>query len=125
LLTVEFSDLSAGNFTQWSWNFGDNQTSTEQNPSHTYLSAGVYTVTLTISGTSGENTESKINFIMVGAKGDVNGDGNVDLTDEILCLQVLSGLAPDNINPAADVNGDGKIGMAEAIYIMQKVAGLR
>jgi hypothetical protein len=58
-------------------------------------------------------------------KGDVNADGKVDLTDAILSLQVLSGLAPDNINPAADVNGDGKIGMAEAIYVMQKVAGLR
>ncbi len=57
-------------------------------------------------------------------KGDVNGDGHVDLKDAILCLQVLSGLAPDNINPAADVDGDGKIGMVEAIYAMQKVAGL-
>jgi hypothetical protein len=57
-------------------------------------------------------------------KGDVNADGHVDLSDVILCLQVLSGLAPANIHPAADVDGDGKIGIAEAIYAMQKVAGL-
>jgi len=56
--------------------------------------------------------------------GDVNGDGNVNLADAILCLQVLSGLAPDNISLAADVNGDGKIGIAEAIYAIQKSGGL-
>jgi hypothetical protein len=44
--------------------------------------------------------------------------------DAILCLQVLSGLVPDNINLAADVDGDGKIGMAEAIYAIQKSGGL-
>jgi hypothetical protein len=57
-------------------------------------------------------------------KGDVNGDSKVDLADAILCLQVVSGLAPNNIFPNADVNEDGKIGLAEAIYAMQKVAGL-
>jgi hypothetical protein len=57
-------------------------------------------------------------------RGDINGDGNVDLADAILCLQVLSGLSPNNINPIADVNGDGKIGMAEAIYALRKAAGL-
>jgi hypothetical protein len=55
---------------------------------------------------------------------DVNGDGQVDLADAILSLKVLTGMLPDNINPAADVNGDGKIGMAEVICILQTVAGL-
>ena len=55
---------------------------------------------------------------------DFNGDGNVDIVDAILCLQVLGGLVPNNINPAADVDGDGKIGMAEAICILQFVSGL-
>ena len=58
-------------------------------------------------------------------KGDINGDGLADLTDVILCLQVLGGLLPDGISPAADLDKDGKIAMAEAIYTMQKVAGLR
>ena len=131
-LTVQFRDLSAGYFTNWSWNFGDNQTSTEQNPTHTYLSGGVYTVTLTISGTGGENTESKTNFIMISVKGDVNGDGTVNLIDAILAMQFATKASP----PAgaiqtgydlstADVNGDGKIGLAEVIYILQKVAGIR
>jgi PKD repeat protein len=40
--------------TNYLWNFGDNQTSTSQNPTHTYASAGNYTVTLTC--TIGETT---------------------------------------------------------------------
>jgi len=63
-------------------------------------------------------------FTLFQVRGDVNLDGKADLADAILCLQVLSGLAPDNINPAADVDGDGKIGMAEAIYAIQKSGGL-
>ncbi len=63
-------------------------------------------------------------------KGDVNGDGDVDLTDAILALQVVSGINPagvrsDYASSGADVNGDGKIGIEEVIYILQKLSGLR
>jgi outer membrane protein assembly factor BamB len=37
----------------WYWEFGDSTTSTEQNPTHTYVSLGVYTVTLTITDGGG------------------------------------------------------------------------
>ena len=33
----------------WLWDFGDGATSVEQNPAHTYLSAGDYNVTLTVT----------------------------------------------------------------------------
>ena len=58
-------------------------------------------------------------------KGDLNGDGDVDLTDAILALQVLAGLNPDGIHLSADVDGDGRIGLAEIIYILQNIAELR
>ncbi|HEY1038032.1 MAG TPA: PKD domain-containing protein [Bacteroidia bacterium] len=41
-----FTDLSTGGVTSWNWDFGDGGTSTTQSPSHTYASAGTYTVTL-------------------------------------------------------------------------------
>ena len=49
-LTVNFTDLSTGSITSWAWTFGDGGTSTAQNPSHTYTSAGTYTVALTVTG---------------------------------------------------------------------------
>ena len=55
-LTVFFIDYSFGNPTNWSWNFGDGETSTEQNPQHTYAETGDYDVTLTISSDDCENS---------------------------------------------------------------------
>uniref|UniRef100_UPI000A504FC4 PKD domain-containing protein n=1 Tax=Methanosarcina horonobensis TaxID=418008 RepID=UPI000A504FC4 len=43
-LAVNFTDQSTGIPTSWFWDFGDGANSTEQNPSHTYASAGTYTV---------------------------------------------------------------------------------
>ena len=45
--TVFFTDQSTSPDT-WLWNFGDGSTSRAQNPIHTYISAGIYTVSLTI-----------------------------------------------------------------------------
>jgi PKD repeat protein len=64
-LAVMFSDLSSGHVSNWSWNFGDDGTSTEQNPIHTYTAAGDYTVSLTVRGAGGLDTETKINYIHV------------------------------------------------------------
>jgi len=46
--TVVFSDLSTGGPTKWLWDFGDNTTSTLQNPSHQYLDTGYFDVKLKI-----------------------------------------------------------------------------
>jgi hypothetical protein len=67
-LTVQFTDNSTGNPTSWSWDFGDGSNSTAQDPSHTYASAGNYTVSLTISNSCGNDTETKIDYITVNAK---------------------------------------------------------
>lgn len=45
--------------TSYVWDFGDNQTSTLQNPIHTYTSGGVYTVELTAFGAGGMSSSSK------------------------------------------------------------------
>lgn len=45
-LTVYFTDLSS-NTSSWAWNFGDGNTSTDQSPSHTYITGGLFTVSLT------------------------------------------------------------------------------
>ncbi len=43
-LAVTFTDASTNTPTAWSWTFGDSSTATAQNPSHTYIGAGSYTV---------------------------------------------------------------------------------
>ncbi|MBI4931762.1 MAG: PKD domain-containing protein [Bacteroidetes bacterium] len=50
---TQFTDLSTGGGTSWSWNFGDGNTSTLQNPSNTYAASGNYTVTLTVTAPGG------------------------------------------------------------------------
>lgn len=62
-LTVIFTDESTGSITFWEWDFGDGLTSTTQNPSHTYTDPGTYTVTLTVTGPEGSDTETKPNYI--------------------------------------------------------------
>jgi hypothetical protein len=58
-------------------------------------------------------------------KGDINTDGNVDLADAVLALQVCAGMSPQNVNKQHAIDGGGKVGLKEVIYVLQKVAGLR
>ncbi|MFZ5517544.1 MAG: PKD domain-containing protein [Candidatus Zhuqueibacterota bacterium] len=67
-LTVNFTDASTGSVSSWSWNFGDGGMSTAQNPSHQYTTAGTYTVSLTVTGPGGSDTETKTNYITVNAQ---------------------------------------------------------
>lgn len=61
-LYVQFTDLSQ-NANEWYWNFGDGNTSAEQNPLHIYSSPGNYDVNLIVVN---ENiTSSKITTINV------------------------------------------------------------
>ncbi|ACL17090.1 PKD domain-containing protein [Methanosphaerula palustris] len=66
-LAVQFTDLSTGAPVTWSWNFGDGNTSTMQNPVHTYAAAGNYTVNLTATNAGGSNTTVRTNYITVHA----------------------------------------------------------
>ncbi len=64
-LSVQFNDTSTGNSTSWYWDFGDNQNSTLQNPTHTYTNAGTYNVSETVTGAGGSNTDTQNNYIAV------------------------------------------------------------
>ena len=55
-LTVVFTDHSSdtdGTIASWYWDFGDGNTSAEQNPTHAYAADGTYTVTLTVTDDAG------------------------------------------------------------------------
>lgn len=54
-LLVAFTDCSTGKPASWLWDFGDGETSTLQNPEHTYRAAGTYNVTLIATNAGGSS----------------------------------------------------------------------
>jgi len=58
---VAFKDLSVGKVTSWKWNFGDGESSTDQNPIHAYKEArSDYVVILDVEGPAGTSRRSKV-----------------------------------------------------------------
>jgi hypothetical protein len=89
---------------------------------------GTYYIHVQAKDSAGNESDLvTVSAILVSVeKGDINGDGSVDVADAILCLKAMSGKAStDEIYMEADVNGDGKIGLQDVLYILQKAAGLR
>jgi PKD repeat protein len=66
-LPVQFFDDSTGTPTAWLWEFGDGQTSTLQNPPHTYTSAvsRTYDVKLTVTNAAGSTFVTKTGYISI------------------------------------------------------------
>jgi PKD repeat protein len=129
-LTVHFTDTSTGNPMDRTWTFGDNATSTDQNPTHTYTAPGNYTVTLSING--GAETCTKTAYIKVTPVlyGDANDDNAVNQADTLRVLKEVVGLVH---TPAADteqfrktdVHRNGAIDVGDALFIAQYNVGLR
>jgi uncharacterized repeat protein (TIGR01451 family) len=63
-LLVQFFNNSTGADT-YLWRFGDGITATLPSPTHTYTTAGVYTVSLTTGGPGGSDTLTRTNYITV------------------------------------------------------------
>ena len=63
---VTFTNASTG-ATAYLWNFGDENTSTEENPEHTYDAAGTYTVKLTVQDAAGTAQSAEKEVTVAGA----------------------------------------------------------
>ena len=68
-LAVTFTDQSTtvgpDPLTEWKWYFGDGDSSSVQDPSHSYVNPGAYDVTLIASDGSIADTLTELNYIMV------------------------------------------------------------
>ncbi|RMG86826.1 MAG: PKD domain-containing protein [Bacteroidetes bacterium] len=73
---VTFTNLSSGGI-NYAWDFGDNETSDELNPTHVYAQNGTYTVSLTVENDCGTHTYTQdiLIDVMTGTS-DFGGDRN-------------------------------------------------
>lgn len=103
-LTVDFIDGSSGVNLTYFWEFGDGANSNQQNPTHTYIGYGGYTVSLTVSDPNCSNKKTAGNYIRLRQP-----LANFSLTDSIFCVGQLLPLT----NTSSDVDtylwdfGDG------------------
>ncbi|MEX1000957.1 MAG: PKD domain-containing protein [Crocinitomicaceae bacterium] len=96
---VTFTDNSTSDLnmiTNWDWNFGDGNTSTQQNPVHSYAASGTYTAQLVMTDISGCTDVHSIDIT-------VNPDLDIDMTSQdISCFGFADGEAT-----ATPTNGVG------------------
>ncbi len=82
---LQFTDLSAFNPDTWLWDFGDGDTSVEQNPLHQYAAPGEYEICLTVENSFGSNTVCQTVYVFFGPKADFSvealGGGIYAFTD--------------------------------------------
>ncbi|NLH48781.1 MAG: PKD domain-containing protein [Myxococcales bacterium] len=85
-LTVQFADASADfggcEITAYEWDFGDGGTSTEKNPQHTYETAGIYSVTLTVTAPGGTDAALKTDYIKADALPGDDDDDTAPVDDD-------------------------------------------
>lgn len=100
------STISSGTIASYGWDFGDGNTSTQQNPSHTYTSPGSYTVRLIAVSDSGcvDSVKQTVNVFALPVA-DFSAD-TVCLT-QATCFKDLSTVQNSNINGWQWVFGDG------------------
>jgi PKD repeat protein len=102
--TVTFINLSKG-ATSYYWEFGDGETSTEENPVHEYPKFGVYTAYLTATGPGGE-TLSLPDEMTLAKSSDVRIDGDFAEWADI---------------PVSTENGDGSVTKVKVDYDALKI----
>jgi hypothetical protein len=111
--TTNFSYIFGGSATSQSWNFGDPtsgllNTSTLASPSHTYSTAGTYTVTLSVVDQCGRTRTQTVNVI-------VKTGPTYTYTCTLPCIK-LTGTGSNSTNYAWDTNINGTFSTVGSVY---------
>jgi uncharacterized protein (TIGR02145 family) len=75
---IQFFDRSTNMPARWNWDFGDGGTSTIQNPTHSYLIPGIYSVSLTTTNGYESETKTKYNCIFIGTSDQIGNVSDYD-----------------------------------------------
>jgi len=69
--SYQFTDATTNDPTEWSWDFGDGTTSTEQNPQHLFTSSQDYEVCLTATNDAGSSTTCEPLSVILSSNKDI------------------------------------------------------
>ncbi|MCU0370123.1 MAG: PKD domain-containing protein [Bacteroidales bacterium] len=122
-LTVNFTDLSIDNISTWEWDFGDGNTSDQQNPTNIYTAGGQYSVRLKITGPGGSDSIVKQHYIEVlfnAPTADFTGTPTSGFTP----LEVaFTDLSVDSVNSWLWFFGDGGVAFVQNPSHIYETAG--
>ncbi len=115
---LTFTDDSAVAPVAWYWDFGDGDSSAEQNPSHDYADPGIYDVSLTVADAYGRDVETKARYIWVAFLD--CGPDNWAFQETLLCADadIVQGYAGGYYQPNLPVSR-----AQMATYISRALAG--
>jgi PKD repeat protein len=119
-LTVQFTDESTNSPTTWAWDFGNGDTSDEQNPQYTYTTSGTYTVTLTVTNPGGSDDYFVTDMIVIGETPVLS----LSMTQESLAtgndgtatVSITGGEAPYDINWTGGLDTETISGLSAGEY---------
>ena len=103
---IDNSTISNGNITSWNWDFGDGNTSSLQNPSHTYSPSGIFNVQLNLISDSG-CVDSIIISLIISPKPNADFSVADDCVDDALVVNNLSTVSSGSIAGLQWDFGDG------------------
>ena len=106
-VATQFTDESSQFPTSWLWDFGDSNTSTEQNPSHIYAVGGTYNATLTTSNPGGASAPVHQSVLVSGLytivvtpdAQEVHWDSEGNLLNGPIVLTVTINRSPGYVTP--------------------------
>ena len=111
--TVTFTNESTGEIDSYLWDFGDGNTSTLENPTHTYSSTGTYVVELRVSGPGGTSdaaqTTIRVTDVAVFAC-DYTGDTSPLLSQSVTYRSRLTGLNGRTVSSQSWTLGTTQVG---------------
>jgi PKD repeat protein len=96
-LTVSFTGTGNdydGNITSYHWNFGDGQSSSEQNPTHVFQNIGTFNVKLTVTDNEGDLGTSALSIVAKFAEPEIIAhNAYYDILDSMTVVGIIKNVA--------------------------------
>ena len=123
---IKFYNESSGLTGWFLWDFGDGNTSTEQNPVHSYIEDGPFSISLTVLDYN-DNPISEIKTDIIAFNdelilGDLNFDGNLNVLDAILLVSaILNANDLGIIEYIGDLDSNSQIDILDVILLVNAI----